>query len=190
MAIVLPLPKERDLLLNKQVDQDSIGELSKQILSINSDDEYLSQLNSLHGYTYNPKPIKIYIDSYGGYVYQCLGLLGIMEHSKTPIHTITTGCAMSCGFLIAITGHKRYAYNKSTFLYHQVSGGAVGKTKDIEEKVVEIRQLQKLIEKHTLDNTKISVDKLKKVYNEKIDWYINSKKALELGIIDEIIENK
>ena len=187
MAIVLPTPKDRNVLFNKQVTQESIGELSKQIIEINHDDKYISELNKLHGYTYTPKPIKLYIDSYGGAVYQCFGLLGLIEKSKTPIHTIVTGCAMSCGFLMSISGHKRFAYNKSTLLYHQISGVEYGKMKDIEEGIIEMRHLQKLVEQHTINHTKISREKLKQVYKEKIDWFITAKEALKLGVIDEII---
>jgi len=106
----LPSPIPRNLFLAKQVDQDSINSISKAIIEINEDDEYLSKIYSAHDLIYNPKPIKLYIDSYGGYVYQCMGLLGIMKASKAPIHTIVTGCAMSCGFLISVSGHKRFGY--------------------------------------------------------------------------------
>jgi|SRR5579862_885626 len=188
MAITIPTPKDRNILFNKQVTQETIGELSKQILDINADDRYLEQLNALHGYTYVPKPIKIFIDSYGGAVYQCLGLLSIMEKSKTPIHTIVTGCAMSCGFMIAITGHRRFSYDKSTFLYHQVSGGLYGETKSMEERMSEMKYLQKLVEKHTLEKTKITKEKLAQVYREKQDWIIRASQALKLGVVDEIIK--
>ena len=91
--VVLPIPKERNLFLTKQVDQASIAELSKAIIDIAESDEYNDRIYSAHGLVYIPGPIKIYIDSYGGNVYQCFGLLGIMGASKIPIHTIVTGCA-------------------------------------------------------------------------------------------------
>lgn len=187
MAIILPLPKDRTLLFNKEVDQHSIGELSKSILEINVDDNYITQLYKLHSLSYAPDPIKIYIDSYGGTVYQCFGLLGIIENSKTPIHTITTGCAMSSGFMISISGHKRYAYNKSTFCHHQLSGGAEGKLKEISDDYIENERLQKIIEKHVMTHTKITKKQLHKNYMEKNDWYFDVKEALKLGVIDKII---
>jgi ATP-dependent Clp protease protease subunit len=93
-TINLPEPKERNLFLAKQVDQDSINQISKAIIAINEDDEYVSKIYNAHDFEYKPKPIKLYIDSYGGLVYQCMGLLGIMKASKIPVHTIVTGCAM------------------------------------------------------------------------------------------------
>lgn len=185
--MILPQPMNRTLFLAKQVDQNSINDISKAIISINENDEYLERLFKAHDLSYNPKPINLYIDSYGGQVYQCFGLLGIMKSSKIPIHTIVTGCAMSCGFLISIAGHKRYGYPKSTYLYHQVSGGAIGKSKDLEEEVIEVLRLQDMIEEHTIENTKIKIGKLKKIYKEKSDWFIDTDEAIKLKIIDEIL---
>ena len=187
MSTNLPLPKERNLYFQKQVDQASIGELTQKIIEINDDDKKLKKLYEVYDLSYEPKPIKIYIDSYGGYVYQCFGLLSVMEKSKTPIHTIVTGCAMSCGFMMLISGHKRFAYKLSTPLYHQVSGGAVGKEKDMEEELFEAQRLQTMLEEITLEKTKISKKKLKEIYDGKKDWFMTAKEAKELGVVDEII---
>jgi ATP-dependent Clp protease protease subunit len=186
-VLQIPSPMSRDLYLAKQVDQASINEITKQIIEINDTDQEIALISKIYGFDYNPKPIKFYIDSYGGYVYQCLGLLGVMEKSQIPIHTIVTGCAMSCGFLISIAGHERYGYPGSTYLYHSVSSGTFGATKQMEEDVIETKRLQKIIEKHTLKNTEITKDELREIYEKKIDWYIDSKLAKKLGVIDEII---
>lgn len=180
-------PKKRTLFFAKQVDQSSISELTKSIIEINEDDRMLSKQAELLGFEYKPKPIKIYIDSYGGKVYQILGLVSVIEKSETEIHTICTGVAMSSGFIMLISGHKRFAYKHSTPLYHQISGMAIGNMKDIQEKVEEMERLQNKLEEITLEKTKISSKKLKKIYKKKKDWYMTSEKALKLGVIDEII---
>ena len=185
--MMLPEPMNRNLFLAKQVDQASINEVSKSIISINENDAHIKKIYAAHDITYKPKPINLQIDSYGGHVYQCFGLLGIMKSSKIPVHTIVTGCAMSCGFLISIAGHKRYGYPKSTYLYHQVSGGAIGKSKDLEDEVIEVLRLQDMIEEHTIENTKIKIGKLKKIYKAKSDWFIDTDEALKLKVIDEIL---
>ena len=188
MPTTLPIPLSRNLYLPKQVDQASMNDLTKSIVSINDDDEHLTSLYKVYGLDYKRKPIKLYIDSYGGSVYQCFGLIGIMEQSKTPIHTFVTGAAMSCGFIILINGHKRFAYRHATPLYHQVSSGFFGKVKDLEEKLEETKRLQKKIEDMTLSLTKISKKKLSDILKNKVDWYMTADSALELGVIDEIIE--
>jgi len=187
MAVNLELPKERNLYLQKQVDQASMGDLTQKIIEINEDDARLKKLYDVYGIEYKPKPIKIYIDSYGGQIYQCFGLLGVMEKSKTPVHTIVTGCAMSCGFMILISGHKRFAYKLSTPLYHQVSTTKSGTLKEIEEEIIETKRLQETIEEITLERTKITKKKLKEIYDGKVDWFMSAKEAVELGVVDEIL---
>ena len=188
MAENLPLPKKRDLFFTKQVNQDSIGDLTQKIIEINQDDEHLKKVYSIFGLNYEPAPIKIYIDSYGGLVYQCFGLLSVMERSQTPIHTIVTGCAMSCGFMILICGHKRYAHKLSTPLYHQVSSGVAGTARSMEEKIKETKRLQKTLEEIVLDKTKISKKQLKEIFHTKKDWYMSSEEAKKLGVVDEILK--
>ena len=187
MSTTLPRPKSRNLYLPEQVTQESMNKLTKSIVDINENDEYLVKLYAINNIEYKPAPIKLYIDSFGGAVYQCFGLLGVMDKSTTPIHTIVTGAAMSCGFMILISGHRRFGYPLSTPLYHQVSTGFYGKIKDMEEKLEESKRLQKKIEELTLDRTKISKKKLNDILKNKVDWYMTAEEALSLGVLDEII---
>lgn len=178
---------QRNLHFSEQVTQATIKILKEQIIQINDNDEYLKKLYALHDLDYKPKPIKIFIDSYGGYVYQCFGLLAVMDASKTKIHTYVTGAAMSCGFMILIHGHRRFAYKHATPLYHQVSSGAWGTAKDIEDSFIETKRLQKKIEDLTLLKTKIDKKKLKEIYEKKIDWYMTAEDARKFGVVDEIV---
>lgn len=187
MPIVLDAPRERNVFFTRQVDQASIADITQKIIEINEDDARLKKVYDIYGIDYTPKPIKIYIDSYGGSVYQCFGLLSVMKKSKTPIHTIVTGCAMSAGFMILICGHKRFAHELSTPLYHQVSSGAFGTLKEMEQSLEEVKRLQKMLEEIVLDRTDISREKLKEVYEGKIDWFMSAEKALKLKVVDEII---
>jgi len=164
-----------------------MNKLTKAIIEINEDDAYLQKLYGVHDIDYKPQPIQMYIDSYGGAVYQCFGLLGVMDKSDTPIHTIVTGAAMSCGFMILISGHKRFGYKHSTPLYHQVSTGFYGKVQDMEESLAEAKRLQKKIENITFERTSISKKKLAEILKNKKDWFMGVEEALTLGVIDGII---
>lgn len=180
-------PAHRNLFLAQQVDQDSMNALSKSIIDIREHDEYLKKVYAVHELVYEPKPIKLYIDSYGGQVYQCFGLLSIMKNKGTPVHTIVTGCAMSCGFMIAIHGDHRSIHKHGTMMYHQVSSGAVGKVADIKEDLIEAMRLQKIIEDMTFENTAITKKKLEKVYKKKQDWFLDATDSLKWGCVDEIV---
>jgi ATP-dependent Clp protease protease subunit len=184
----LKLPKNRILFFGKQVDQESIEDVSKEIIEINEDDEQLKKLYAVYDLVYEPKPIKIMIDSFGGSVYNAMGLFGIMNTSKTPIYTYATGAAMSAGFMILIHGHKRFAYEHATPMYHQVSTGFWGNVQDLEEEYKETKRLQKKFEKITLERTKISKEKLKEILKTKYDWFMDAEEALKFGVVDEIIK--
>lgn len=183
----LPIPKDRDVFFSKQVEQATIEDLTKKIIEFNREDEKLTKLYTAFDQNYFCKPINIYIDSYGGAVYQGMGLFSIMDNSKTPIHTYVTGAAMSCGFLILIHGHKRFAYKNATPMFHQVSSGAFGTIKDIEESVTEVRRLQDKIVELTLKKTRIPKKKLLEVEQKKQDWFMTAQEALKLGVVDVVI---
>lgn len=187
MSLNLPLPLKRNLYFSEQVDQESIRKLTESIVEINEDDDHLKKLFQVYNLKYEPEPIKIYIDSYGGAVYQIFGLLAIMESSKVPIHTIATGAAMSCGFLMLICGHKRFAHKYATPLYHQVSSWAHGKLEDMKEDLKEGKRLQKMLEEIIIRKTKLTKKKLKEINTLKKDWFLTAEESLEFGIIDEII---
>jgi ATP-dependent Clp protease protease subunit len=76
----------------------------------------------------------------------------------------------------------------STPLYHQVSSGAIGTAKEIEEKVVEIKRLQDQLESIVKEKTDISKKKLREIFDTKKDWYMTSEEALELNVVDEILK--
>ena len=184
---MIPAPLDRNLFFVSQVTQESIADLTKKIVLINKDDDELEKVYANNSLVYVRPPIKIHIDSYGGYVYQCLGLLSIMDRSKTPIHTIVTGAAMSCGFMMLIHGHRRFAMELSTGMYHQVSSGAWGKIKDMEEDIEEIKRLQNILMQLTVKKTKISLATLQDNYERKRDWFMDSRTMLDNGVVDGIV---
>jgi ATP-dependent Clp protease protease subunit len=180
-------PKERNLFFSKQVDQESIEKLAQQIIEINDSDEILIKELEIYGLIYTPKPIKIFIDSYGGAAYQLFGMLGIIEKSTTPIHTIVTGMAASAGFLILISGHKRFGYSNCTTLYHQIQSSSSGTIEDISDGLEETKRLQRKVEEIVLSKTKITKSKLKEIYDAKKDWHLDAENSEKFGVIDEII---
>lgn len=184
---IIRIPKQRSLFFTEQVDQTTVSAITKKIIEINDDDALLSEQASLIGFKYEPKPIKLYIDSFGGGIYSCMSLVSVIEKSEVPVHTICMGAAMSAGFIILISGHRRFAYKYSTPLYHQASTILFGNVKTIEEDITETKRLQKLMEKITLEKTKITKERLKEVYEKKLDWYMTAEEALKLSVVDEIL---
>lgn len=187
MAKGLREPMARDLFFTEQIDQKTISELSKQLILIEKDDSELELIYEISGLKYDRPAIRIFIDSYGGNVYQGLGIIGIIENSATPIHTIVTGCAMSMAFGILISGHKRFAYKYATPLYHILNAGEKDTIQGLTEDLEEYERLQSLLDTITVKKTNISVDKLKYYRERKKDWYMSAEESIKLNVVDEII---
>jgi ATP-dependent Clp protease protease subunit len=79
------------------------------------------------------KDIDIYINSPGGAITDCFGLLSTMEAVNNDIRTTAIGMAASCGNLLLVSGTvgKRSALPLSKLLVHQPLGGARGQASDI-----------------------------------------------------------
>lgn len=169
---------KRLFYLSDDVDRESIGKLCFNLIYLlHEDDEHDEKEKN-----FERKPICIYVNSFGGSVYDMWALIDIILHSKTPIHTYCTGYAMSAGFQIFLSGHERYASKNATLLYHQLSGWNNGRYMDMKQDMEERDRNQKDIEDFVLSRTKITANRIEKVRTEKLDWYIHSEDFERLGI--------
>ena len=137
--------------------------------------------------TDSSKDIQIYINSPGGGVYAGLGIYDTMQLIKPNVATICTGMAASMGAVLLCAGEKgkRSGLTHSRIMIHQPLGGAHGPASDIEITAKEIltlrEELYKIISKHTGQD-------YKKVYADSDrDYWMKSDKAIEYGMIDEIL---
>jgi ATP-dependent Clp protease protease subunit len=137
-------------------------------------------------------PIHFYINSPGGSVYAGLGIYDIMQHVSCPVYTYCVGLAASMGSLLLAAGAAghRHSLPHSRIMIHQPLGGAQGQCSDIQIQANEIQDL-----KDTLNGIyvthgagKISFDQV--VQETDRDNYLSPSKAIELGIIDSIIEKR
>ena len=174
---------KRLFCLSDDIDNESIGNMCFNLLQLIQEDDEKDKKEK----NYTREPIKIYVNSFGGSVYDMWALIDIMINSKSPIYTYCTGYAMSAAFNIFLAGHKRFATKHSTFLYHQLSFWKEGKYQDMVENQAEMNYLQNEIEIYVKNRTKISNKKLLEVKNKKLDWYIHCDEALKLGIVNEIV---
>ncbi|MCW8981194.1 MAG: ATP-dependent Clp endopeptidase proteolytic subunit ClpP [Altibacter sp.] len=133
------------------------------------------------------KDIQIYINSPGGSVYAGLGIYDTMQFIKPDVATICTGMAASMAAVLLCAGEKgkRSGLTHSRVMIHQPMGGAQGQASDIEITAKEIISLKKelynIIAKHTGQT-------YEKVYEDSDrDYWMKADKALEYGMIDEIL---
>ena len=133
------------------------------------------------------RDIQIYINSPGGSVYAGLGIYDTMQYINPDISTICTGMAASMGAVLLCAGEKgkRSGLTHSRVMIHQPLGGAQGQASDIEITTREIlslkEELYKIISKHT-------GQEYEKVYADSDrDYWMKADKALDYGMIDEIL---
>jgi len=133
------------------------------------------------------RDIQIYINSPGGSVYAGLGIYDTMQFIKPDVATICTGMAASMAAVLLCAGEKgkRSGLTHSRIMIHQPLGGAQGQASDIEITAREIitlkEELYQIIAKH-------SGQTYEKVYEDSDrDYWMKADKALEYGMIDEIL---
>ena len=134
------------------------------------------------------KDIQIYINSPGGSVYAGLGIYDTMQFIKPDVATICTGMAASMGAVLLCAGEKgkRSGLTHSRVMIHQPLGGAQGQASDIEITAREIMTLKEELYNIIASHTGQSYDK---VYQDSDrDYWMKSDKALEYGMIDEILK--
>jgi ATP-dependent Clp protease protease subunit len=130
------------------------------------------------------KPIKLYIDSWGGELVSCYTIVNAIELSKTPVWTINIGAAYSAGFFIFIAGHKRIAYPLSSFLYHEGATTIMGDAHKFRNHADFYKKQLDQLKAHTLKYTKLSEEDYEKILKD--DYWLTAEEALEKGVCDVI----
>lgn len=134
-------------------------------------------------------PLNIVINSDGGDVYEALGMIDFIQSLNVKVNTICRGRAMSAAALLLCAGTGvRAASKNSTIMFHEISSGIYGKSSDMKANVQHTEKLEEILVKIICDNS----NKDASFWKEKIlkDYYLSPEEALELGVIDSIIEPK
>ena len=134
----------------------------------------------------NNEDIYIYINSPGGSITSGMSIYDTMNFVKSNVITIGLGmCASMAAFLLS-SGYKRYALPNTEIMIHQPLGGAQGQATDIKIAAERIIKLKEKLNKILAKNTKQKYEKI--TADTERDNFLNSKEALEYGLIDKIIE--
>ena len=170
--------KERIICLNGPVDESVSAAIVAQLLFLEADAP--------------SKAISLYINSPGGSVTAGLAIYDTMTYIASPVTTICVGQAMSMGSLLLCGGAKgkRFALPHSSIMVHQPSGGYSGKASDIAihaREILRVReQLNGIYKRHL--TKEISLEDIEKLMES--DKFMGAEEALEMGIVDEILERR
>lgn len=133
------------------------------------------------------KDISIYINSPGGTVVGTLAIYDTIQYVKCDVSTICVGMAASGGAVLLGCGRKgkRFALPNAEILIHQVLGGAEGQAADVAIAARHIVKLKDRINEILAKHTGQALSKIEKDTDR--DFYMDTKEALNYGIIDKII---
>lgn len=170
----------RDLYLIGEVNEQSTGHIISQI-------HFLEKID-------NKKDIRLFINSDGGYMQDCLALINVMDAVQCDISTYTIGRAASAACLIASNGSpgKRYAGANSEFMYHEMYGDVPElKASEFPYYRKEFHRKIKTLNYIFSRNTGKSIPDIKKVFLEEyLDKWMDAKEAKKFGIIDHFMPVK
>ena len=112
-----PEHKKREIFISDRISQGTVKDIIKDIFDINADDDQKEKIYK----DWERTPIKLFINSYGGSVYDGLALVDVIKRSRTPVHTICIGSCMSMALWIWLAGEKRLVGELSTLMFHDLS---------------------------------------------------------------------
>ena len=131
-------------------------------------------------------PINVLLNTNGGDVYEALGIIDYIESLEVPVNVIARGRVMSAGAMILCTATGVRAASKlTTIMVHEASAEIFGKTADIKANADHIDELEEDFYRMMAAKTKHNEEFWKKACRK--DYYMSAAKALELGLIDQII---
>ena len=175
-----PEASYRKFLLSSKISNETVQKAIDFIMEINRDDD----LKEKEYIDWKREPILLYINSFGGSVYDGLALVDIIQESKTPVYTIAIGSAMSMGLWIFLAGRKRFIGENATLMFHDISQTITDKVEGIKNELNEdIRLRNKLISK-IISTTTITEKELNDYITRKAEWYIPADEAIKLKMAD------
>ncbi|MBQ3293628.1 ATP-dependent Clp protease proteolytic subunit [Candidatus Saccharibacteria bacterium] len=134
------------------------------------------------------KPIKLYINSPGGSVYDGLAIIDTMNYVEPLVETIGIGLQASMGAMLLSSGAKghRYCLENSRIMIHQPSSGTEGKITDQEIMLKEGIFLKKRLAEIFAKNTGKDLKTVERDMDR--DHWMSAEEAFHYGIIDKIIK--
>lgn len=136
-------------------------------------------------------PIRLYISTPGGSVFDGLVICDIIEQIKSPLEIIVLGYAYSMGALILMAGANkpnitRKCYQFSTGLIHGGSNILAGTSSQVKDFYKFQERYEEKIKAYVLARTNFTEDEYKSFDREEI--YMTAEEMKARGLIDEIIE--
>jgi len=165
------LLKLRKIFLMGEIDNESIEYVLRDLALLNDSKE----------------DVYLYICSCGGYIYDGLALVDMMEMVEYDINTIVMGNCSSMAAVIAACGtkNKRWVFPNARLMFHEGYDEMSGTVREIKNNLIEFQELEKILNKVVGDKIGKKPSRHKKDIFAK-DLWLNAKQAIEYGAVDKI----
>lgn len=169
------LLKDRIIILNGEITDNTANVVVAQLL-------YLDSLDN--------SDISLYINSPGGSITAGMAIYDTMNLIKSDVSTICVGIAASMAAFILAVGKrgKRFILPNAEVMIHQPLGGVQGQATEIKIAAERILKLKHKLNSILSDATGKSIDVIDN--DTERDNFMDSKEALEYGLVDKILEKK
>ena len=169
------LLKNRIILLSGEINDSTSDSIVAQLL-------YLDSLNH--------EDISLYINSPGGSITSGMAIYDTMNFVKSKVSTICIGMAASMAAFLLSSGEKgkRFILPNAEVMIHQPLGGAQGQATEIKIAAEHILKVKKRMNTILAANTNQDIETIEK--DTERDNFMDSKEALDYGLIDKVIEKE
>lgn len=169
--------KQRKLFINTPIMAETIYDAVHHILQANREDNGIP--------VEERRPILLYLTSRGGDLDAGFELIDVIQSSKTPVYTINLGYQYSMGFLIGISGHKRFATRNAKFLIHDGSSIIWDSGAKAQDRMEFNKRVETRVRDYILSVSCLSPEEYDAKY--RVEWYMFADEAKEKGFVDAII---
>lgn len=168
------LLKNRIVFLNGEINEELAYDIITKLL-------YLDSVNH--------SEISLYINSPGGSVIDGLAIIDCMNIIKSKVSTYCIGSSYSMASIILSCGEvgKRYILENSEVMIHAPSGSMSGKSDEVNLSAKRLDNFKHKLIDILAKNTKKNKRQISSYFS--FDKFMNSKEALEFGIVDKIIKS-
>jgi ATP-dependent Clp protease, protease subunit len=134
--------------------------------------------------------IHLMLSTSGGVVNHGIEVYNVLRARNVAITTYNMGTVESIGNVLFLAGTKRYAVPSSRFMFHGVSiniaQAAVLEAKNLKQLSDTLRNDEERIASVAMRHTKMSSSQIRRFFRQAA--YIPAQKAVELGIVHEVID--
>jgi ATP-dependent Clp protease protease subunit len=170
--------QERIVFLSSPIDDTSASDIIAQLLALDVDDP--------------ESDIFVYVNSGGGSVTAMNAIVDTMNYLRAPVSTVALGIAASAAAVLLAAGSKgrRMALPNARIMIHQPRGGAEGsmQASDIAIIASEMNRSREWMENFLAEKTGRSAKEISDLIER--DKWLSAEEAVELGLIDKIVERR